>query len=203
MAAARHGTKECHYSVEEGVIRLHLRGRQVNLVCPSSQLDTFSMAKVTSIDNIHGRPQSRNYFQVTPAPQVKLKLDWVYGYRGKDARSNLHLLPTGEMAYFVAAVVVLYNVEEQSQRHYLGHTQDIRCMSVHPNKLLIATGQGAGVDKAHVRIWNSVSLQTLHVLGSQEFDDRSICCLSFSKVSHKSYSRKDLDCLLIYLIGHL
>ena len=61
--------------------------------------------------------------QVTPAPQVKLKLDWVYGYRGKDARSNLHLLPTGEMAYFVAAVVVLYNVEEQSQRHYLGHTQ--------------------------------------------------------------------------------
>ena len=33
---------------------------------------------------------------------------------------------TGEMAYFVAAVVVLYNVEDQSQRHYLGHTQDIR-----------------------------------------------------------------------------
>ena len=32
-----------------------------------------------------------------------------------------------------------------------GHTQDIRCMSVHPNKLLIATGQGAGVDRAHVR----------------------------------------------------
>ena len=82
---------------------------------------------------------------------MKLKLDWVYGYRGKDARSNLHLLPTGEMAYFVAAVVVLYNVEDQSQRHYLGHTQDIRCMSLHPNKLLIATGQGAGADRAHVR----------------------------------------------------
>jgi len=107
-------------------------------------------------------------------------MGWVYGYRGRDARSNLHLLPTGEMTYFVAAVVVLYNVEDQSQRHYLGHTSDIRCMSVHPNKLLIATGQGAGVDKACVRIWNSVSLQTLHVLGS-EFDERSICCLSFSK----------------------
>ena len=26
----------------------------------------------------------------------------------------------GEMTYFVAAVVVLYNVEDQSQRHYLG-----------------------------------------------------------------------------------
>ena len=77
---------------------------------------------------------------MTPAPQSKLKLEWVYGYRGRDARANLHLLPTGEtyiisnqfikiilksilqgeMTYFVAAVVVLYNVEDQSQRHYLG-----------------------------------------------------------------------------------
>ena len=129
----RHGTKECQYSPDEGVIRLHLRGRPVNLVCPTSQLESYSMAKVT------------------PAPPAKLKLEWVYGYRGRDARANLHLLPTGEMTYFVAAVVVLYNVEDQSQRHYLGHTQDIRCMSLHPNKLLIATGQGAGADRAHVR----------------------------------------------------
>jgi hypothetical protein len=49
-----------------------------------------------------------------------------YGYRGRDCRSNLHLLPTGEIVYFVAAAVVLYNVEEQSQRHYLGHTDDVK-----------------------------------------------------------------------------
>ena len=79
-----------------------IRGRPVHLVCPTAQLDSYTMAKVT------------------PAPQSKLKLEWVYGYRGRDARANLHLLPTGEMTYFVAAVVVLYNVEDQSQRHYLG-----------------------------------------------------------------------------------
>lgn len=49
-----------------------------------------------------------------------------YGYRGRDCRSNLYLLPTGEIVYFVAAVVVLYNVDEQSQRHYLGHTDDVK-----------------------------------------------------------------------------
>ena len=54
------------------------------------------------------------------------KLEWVYGYRGRDARSNLYLLPTGEIVYFVAAVVVLFNAEEHSQRHYMGHTEDIR-----------------------------------------------------------------------------
>ena len=101
--------------------------------------------------------------------------------RGRDARANLHLLPTGEMVYFVAAVVVLYNVEEQAQRHYLGHTADIKCMSVHPNKLLIATGQASSsLERPHVRIWNSVSLQTLHVLGIGELE-RAVVCLSFSK----------------------
>ena len=49
-----------------------------------------------------------------------------YGYRGRDARCNLYLLPTGEMVYFIAAVVVLYNAEEQTQRHYLGHTDDVK-----------------------------------------------------------------------------
>ena len=83
--------------------------------------------------------------------------------------------------YFVAAVVVLYNVEEQAQRHYLGHTADIKCMSVHPNKLLIATGQASSaLERPHVRIWNSVSLQTVHTLGLADFE-HNICCVSFSK----------------------
>lgn len=57
---------------------------------------------------------------------ISLDILFSYGYRGKDCRNNLYLLPTGEMVYFVAAVVVLYNVEEQTQRHYLGHTDDVK-----------------------------------------------------------------------------
>jgi len=158
----RHGTREATWSQEEGILRLHLRGRPVNLVCPTPQLETYSMARVS------------------PAPTSKLRLEWVYGYRGRDARANLHLLPTGEMVYFVAAVVVLYNVEEQSQRHYLGHTADIRCIALHPNKLLIGSGQAGGPDRPHVRVWNSVSLHTVHTLGLGDFQ-HSICCISFSK----------------------
>ena len=59
-------------------------------------------------------------------PEQSLKLEWVYGYRGRDSRCNLYLLPTGEIVYFIAAVVVLYNVEEQMQRHYTGHTDDVK-----------------------------------------------------------------------------
>ncbi|XP_063993575.1 echinoderm microtubule-associated protein-like 2 isoform X4 [Diachasmimorpha longicaudata] len=165
-------TREMQYNESEGTVRMYLRGRPVVLYVPTPALDTYDPHKVN-----------------TP-PQSKLKLDWVYGYRGRDCRSNLHLLPTGEIVYFVAAVVVLYNMEEHSQRHYLGHTDDVKSMAVHPNKMVVATGQVAGTDRReampHIRIWNAVSLATLTVIGTGEFDG-SICCLSFSKADGGSY----------------
>lgn len=75
---------------------------------------------------------------------VSLKLEWVYGYRGKDCRSNVCQLQTGECVYFVAAVAVLFNSDERTQRHYLGHTDDIKSIAVHPDRIRVATGQCAG-----------------------------------------------------------
>lgn len=92
----------------EGTAKMYLRGRPIVIYAPTSLIESYDPHKV-----------------IIP-PQSKLRLDWVYGYRGRDCRSNLHLLPTGEIVYFVAAVVVLYNMEEHSQRHYLGHTDDIK-----------------------------------------------------------------------------
>ncbi|XP_029171100.1 echinoderm microtubule-associated protein-like 2 isoform X6 [Nylanderia fulva] len=165
-------TRDMQYNEEEGTVRMYLRGRPVVLYVPTPMIESYDLHKVS-----------------TP-PQSKLKLDWVYGYRGRDCRSNLHLLPTGEIVYFVAAVVVLYNMEEHCQRHYLGHTDDVKCLAIHPNKLIVATGQVCGTDRRdampHIRIWNSVSLTTLSVIGNGEFDG-SICCLSFSKADGGSY----------------
>lgn len=59
------------------------------------------------------------------APDKKLQLQWVNGYRGLDVRKNLWVLPSGELLYFVAAVAVLYDRDEETQRHYTGHTEDI------------------------------------------------------------------------------
>lgn len=49
-----------------------------------------------------------------------------YGYRGRDCRANVCLLPTGEVVYFIASVVVLFNYDERTQRHYLGHTDCVK-----------------------------------------------------------------------------
>ncbi|XP_005724013.1 echinoderm microtubule-associated protein-like 1 isoform X8 [Pundamilia nyererei] len=156
------------FNAEEGYVKMYLKGRPVTMYMPKDQVDSYCLEARAEL------------------PSNKLKLDWVYGYRGRDCRSNLYLLPTGETVYFIASVVVLFNVDERLQRHYTGHTDDIKCLAVHPDKITIATGQVAGTSSdgkqlaPHVRVWDSVSLNTLHVLGTGFFD-RALVCLAFSK----------------------
>ncbi|XP_062872674.1 echinoderm microtubule-associated protein-like 2 isoform X2 [Trichomycterus rosablanca] len=167
-------SKECTYNAEDGYVRMFLRGRPVTMHVPDQLRESYSLE------------------QKVPLPESKLKLQWVYGYRGRDCRSNLYLLPTGEIVYFNASVVVLYNVDEQQQRHYLGHNDDVKCLAIHPDMVTIATGQVAGTSKdgkllaPHVRVWDSVSLNTLHVIGTGVFD-RAVTCVAFSKSNGGAY----------------
>ncbi|XP_024300343.2 echinoderm microtubule-associated protein-like 2 isoform X1 [Oncorhynchus tshawytscha] len=172
-SACGRSSKECAVNAEDGYVRMFLRGRPVTMHMPDQKRDSYSLDHKGAL------------------PEHKLKLQWVYGYRGRDCRSNLYLLPTGEIVYFNASVVVLYNVEEQQQRHYLGHNDDVKCLGIHPDMVTIATGQVAGTSKdgkllegkllpPHVRVWDSVSLNTLHVIGMGVFD-RAVTCVAFSK----------------------
>ncbi|KAF4532363.1 hypothetical protein B566_EDAN003667 [Ephemera danica] len=112
-----------------------------------------------------------------------------YGYRGSDTRRNLWVLPTGELLYFVAAVAVLFDRDEESQRHYTGHTEDIQCMDLHPSREMVASGQRAGRNRktqAHVRIWSPETLLTLYVFGMGEFDI-GVSAVAFSQLNGGSY----------------
>lgn len=68
-------------------------------------------------------------------------------YRGYDCRSNLFYTQTGEIVYHVAGVGVVYNRQQNTQRFYLGHDDDILCLAIHPLKDYVATGQ--------VKLWNA------------------------------------------------
>uniref|UniRef100_A0A674HY89 Echinoderm microtubule-associated protein-like 4 n=1 Tax=Terrapene triunguis TaxID=2587831 RepID=A0A674HY89_9SAUR len=171
VSQAKMSTREKN-SQEGEYIKMFMRGRPITMFIPSD---------VENYDDIR-----------TELPPEKLKLEWVYGYRGRDCRANVYLLPTGEIVYFIASVVVLFNYEERTQRHYLGHTDCVKCLAVHPDKIRIATGQLAGVDKdgrslqPHVRVWDSVSLMTLQVIGLGTFE-RGVGCLDFSKADSGSH----------------
>ncbi|XP_030842588.1 77 kDa echinoderm microtubule-associated protein isoform X2 [Strongylocentrotus purpuratus] len=146
---------------------------------------------------VHGQlreflpPSEEPKKQPDSPPKKKLKLEWVYGYRGFDMRNNLYVLPSGELLYTVGAVAILYDRDLDEQRHYLGHNEDIQSIAVHPSGTYIATGQKAGqlpdstpsdvaaCHCAHVRVWEVQSLCTHAILGL-EFFSEGIACLSFS-----------------------
>lgn len=167
FVAAKHRAKDILYSANDRTIHMSLYNRLMTIRLPTWADSNYDL----------DRP--------VEAPSIQLKLNWVHGYRGRDCRSNIFFLPTGECVYFVASVIVLYNPTEKTQRHYLGHTDNVKCLAVHPNKLHIASGQSSVQNRKDrrpiVRVWNAVSLATMRVIEFNEDLDRSICCLAFSK----------------------
>lgn len=55
--------REAQYNIDEGVVKLYLRGRPLNLYVPTPLQETYNPTGPTS------------------PPPAKLKLEWVYGYR--------------------------------------------------------------------------------------------------------------------------
>jgi len=159
-----------------GLIRFYLRGRPLIFHLTNNYLDTTL-----------GNEYLFDLKKKLEAPKASLDLNWVYGYRGKDCRNNLYQLETGEMIYFIAATVVLHNLDERTQRHYREHTDDIKSLAIHPDRVTIATGQVTGhhksEGKAHIRIWNAVNLNTIKIIGLSEnfVFSNAVACLAFSK----------------------
>ncbi|XP_066918550.1 77 kDa echinoderm microtubule-associated protein-like isoform X2 [Clytia hemisphaerica] len=152
-------------NVVDETVKFYIRGRGLRLYRPTEYKET----------NPDGK-----------APEEQLKLDWVYGYRGKDCRDNLFIVPaTGELVYNMAGVVVLYDQKTNKQRHYTEHNDDVKCIALHPKNTLIASGQVAGHGddaKPHVRVWDASTLETKAVLGSGVFE-RGLCALEFSNAT--------------------
>ncbi|XP_021107471.1 echinoderm microtubule-associated protein-like 3 isoform X3 [Heterocephalus glaber] len=128
------GSRRSNYNLEGISVKMFLRGRPITMYIPSG---------VRSLEELP-----------SGLPPETLGLDWVYGYRGRDSRSNLFVLRSGEVVYFIACVVVLYRPGGGpggpgggSQRHYRGHSDCVRCLAVHPDGVRVASGQTAGVDK--------------------------------------------------------
>ncbi|KAF3844802.1 hypothetical protein F7725_007965 [Dissostichus mawsoni] len=110
------------------------------------------------------------------APGSGVKLHFIHGYRGYDCRSNLFYTQTGEIVYHVAAIGVVYNRQQNTQRFYMGHDDDILCLAIHPLKDFVATGQ-VGRDSA-IHIWDTETLKPMSVL--RGFHQLGVCALDFS-----------------------
>ncbi|XP_055292521.1 echinoderm microtubule-associated protein-like 5 isoform X5 [Moschus berezovskii] len=110
------------------------------------------------------------------APGNSIRLHFVHGYRGYDCRSNLFYTQIGEIVYHVAAVGVIYNRQQNTQRFYLGHDDDILCLALHPLRDYVATGQ-VGRDPS-IHIWDTETIKPLSIL--KGYHQYGVCAVDFS-----------------------
>jgi WD40 repeat protein len=114
------------------------------------------------------------------APKASLRLEWAYGYRSANCRSNVHLTESGELVYFSAAVAIVQNITDRNnyqQRFFLGHDDDIISSCLHPNRTIVATGQIG--KNARICVWNTQGVMKLESLLQGHTD--AVGAMSFSK----------------------
>ena len=109
-------------------------------------------------------------------PKARLRLDWIYGYRGHQVRNNVQYLASGEIVYFVAAAAVLYDTVNKTQRHFVEHTDDIISLAVHPDLDIVATGEIGSSPLTY--IWDAKTLTIQSVLSGHH--SAGITALDFS-----------------------
>ena len=118
-------------------------------------------------------------------PDAELTLDFAYGYRAQDCRSNLSYGDSStEIVYHVAGIGIKYDLETKRQLFNLRHSDDVVCCTVHPEGHTVATGE-IGADPKIV-IWDSNSGSTLAVC--EGYHTRGVGLLQFSADGKLLYS---------------
>lgn len=90
---------------------------------------------------------------------IALFANYFFRYRGYDCRNNLFYLQNGDIVYHVAATGIVFD-RMKTQKFYLGHTDDILCLCLHPIKDIVATGQVSVM----VAILSLSSIELLEIL---------------------------------------
>lgn len=95
----------------------------------------------------------------TNPPDANLELEFIHGYRCHDTRNNLRFTSNGDIVYHSAAVGIVLNVENRTQKFYFDHIDDITAIAVSPNKKIIATGEIGPYPL--IGIWDSETMECL------------------------------------------
>ncbi len=72
-----------------------------------------------------------NHPPPNPAPpSVQYALEYVYGYRCEDSRMNVYFNPSGEAVYMTAALGVILNTKNNTQKFFGGGMVDMKAKNV-------------------------------------------------------------------------
>jgi len=119
-------------------------------------------------------------------PLQSLVLEHVYGYRTRDTRDNLFALSSDTIVYHAASVGIVHNINNNVQRFFNGsHVDDILCLTCHPNKKYIATGDVVSINSEgpNIAIWDASAPEKPPLVVFKIGDGkimRNVSCMGFS-----------------------
>ena len=96
------------------------------------------------------------------APLTELELEFIFGYNGSRARGNLCCNDAGELIFPVSRYAVVFNIETRTQRFFLKHTDEVSAVRMHPDQIVVASGEYGC--KGTICVWDSQSIETLAIL---------------------------------------
>lgn len=136
---------------------------------PSSILDILEGIKEPS------KYLKSPYTQTHP-PRKELKLSYIYGYRSQESRNNIHYLKDGSIVYHAAAVGIVHDKHNNSQRFFNLHRQTISAIAFHPDGIRVSTGDSS--PEPYIYIWDSTTCSQIAAFKGEL--KRGIKCLAFS-----------------------
>lgn len=109
------------------------------------------------------------------APDIKLELEHVYGYRSRTCRNNVYWIDDKTIVYFAACVGIVHNVANNTQKFFFGHDDDVVSLDYHKGRRLVATGQLGKNPK--ICVWDVDTLTQVHCFDG--YHQRAVVSVSF------------------------
>eukprot|EP00948_MAST-09A_sp_MAST-9A-sp1_P000368 g368.t1 len=117
-------------------------------------------------------------------PAASLEREWIHGYQGKSEShyQNIFQSSEGELVYYVAAVVVVYDPIKRMQRYFDMHTDDVTSLTVDRKGMKAASGQTGKLP--FIYVWSLSTLLPSHRIGLGEYTF-FISCMQFDNSATK------------------
>lgn len=130
-----------------------------------------------AVEGIHEPTGFRKPTMVqSQAPKVSMRLKHVYGYRAKNCKNNISYLKDGSVAYHAAALGIVHDKTNNTQRFFTKHKHEIVAIAFHPDGIRVATGDHCA--KPEIFVWDSTTCNQVAKFSGQM--EKGIRSLAFS-----------------------
>ena len=142
------------YSRKVQATEVDLGSKFINEI--NDEFKSFDDSHVQWLNHCHEPTNYRVSKRINEGPDTNLELEWAFGYRTTTSRDNIRYVEsesdpnTNRFVFTTAALAVVQNIQTKEQQFYQGHSYEITCLALHPNSLIVATGDV----NSHIHLWN-------------------------------------------------